>query len=442
MVRAEKQGKRGFFGRALLGAPAWPSPKGCPGGARPSRCPKQGNVMPPRLRGRYREERHLLPGGHPSQTLARAIIHKHIDASQLLLADPGERRFLRMESSDQPIGVFIGSPFPRVVGVGKKHIHGQGLRHLFVASEFFTIIESSRLTSLGRQGSEQPADLIRDFPCLLASRIADQCETRGSLNQGHQVTRRGRPIDQINFPMPHVLSGLHRRWPGVDRALVRNLASASPLLARAPTVTLAFGAGKMLPQGSAPFGVGVDVLVNRLLRDPSTPLRASSVANDIRRPPLPDPSLGIESHLLSKAPWSGALGAGRRRCLRLFRPVVGKPRITLDLAGNGSGRSTQPPSRLLDTNPCLLPLINQRTFPCGHAFVSHSVLLVLSHMKNVACRVTFSYHKCCNSRWRAGLQKNGMRRRGPCRKMYSDRNTWRSLWRTVLACSGMWMPVQ
>jgi len=26
-------------------------------------------------------------------------------------------------------------------------------------------------------------------------------------------------------------------------------------------------------------------------------------------------------------------------------------------------------------------------------------------MKNVACRVTFSYHKCCNSRWRAGFIK-------------------------------------
>jgi hypothetical protein len=56
-------------------------------------------------------------------------------------------------------------------------------------------------------------------------------------------------IDQIAFPMPHALPGLHVHRTGVYRALVRNLAPTSPLLAGAPPMPLTVGAGKVRPQG-------------------------------------------------------------------------------------------------------------------------------------------------------------------------------------------------
>ena len=55
---------------------------------------------------------HLLPGSQPTQTLARAIIHKRFYAAKFLIADFCERTLFRIEPATQSVGVLIGSPSP------------------------------------------------------------------------------------------------------------------------------------------------------------------------------------------------------------------------------------------------------------------------------------------------------------------------------------------
>jgi hypothetical protein len=83
--------------------------------------------------------------------------------------------------------------------------------------------------------------------------------------------------------------------------------------------------------------------------------------------------------------WQGAAWGNSVAVPEGARPTC----VAFDLAGNGAGRPLRAPSRLLDPKPVLLPLIDERTFPCGHAFVSHFFLHVLVHLMNAACRVTF-----------------------------------------------------
>jgi hypothetical protein len=39
-----------------------------------------------------------------------------------------------------------------------------------------------------------------------------------------------------------------------------------------------------------------------------------------------------------------------------------------------------------------------------HTLVSHVVLQVFDHMKNITYRGAFSDNRCCNSRWNAGIK--------------------------------------
>lgn len=216
---------------------------------------------------------HLLPGSQPTQTLARAIIHKRFDAAKFLIADFCERTLFRIEPANQSIGILIGSPFPRVIGMSEEYIHGHHLGDLFVVGELFAIVEGHSLANLLRQGGKQAADLACDFPSLLAVRAGDQQEARVAFNQRDQVARLVCPVDQVSFPITNTQSGFHRCRTGVNRPLVWDPSAATPFLPWTSALALALGARKMPPQASTGLGIGIDVLVDRFLANPGPALQ-------------------------------------------------------------------------------------------------------------------------------------------------------------------------
>jgi hypothetical protein len=401
MLSGEKQAKGRYAGSHLLGVRVWPAPKGCPEGKAKPAPQADGGVQALPLRSRHQVERHLLSGRHPSQTLKGSIIHKPVDAIQFGFAYPGKGRLLGMEPSNHAVSILVRSPLPGVVGAGKIHVHVSASGDFLMMRKLLTVVECDSRPNLLRQCLEQGADNACDLCGFLAVRTPNQRKPRSSLHQRDQIPGLMRPVDQIAFPVPDGLSRIHLSWTRVDHALIRNLPSSPPILPGAATMPLALGTGKVRPQCPSGLGLGVDVLVNRLLRYPRSPLHAGSVSNHIRRPAIFDPSFGINPDLLSEAPWPRPQSP--RRCLCLFGPVVAKTRVAGYLTRNTARRSLQSSGRLTNPKPFLLPPLNEDTFSSGHAFVSHLVLLVLSHMKNVAYRVTFSYNRCCISWLRAGF---------------------------------------
>jgi len=402
MISGEKQAKRRYAGSHLLGVRVWPAPKGCPEGKAKPAPQAGGGVQTLPLRSRHQVERHLLSGRHPSQTLKGPIIYKSVDTIQFGVAYPGKGRFLGMEPSNHAVSILVRSPLPGVVGAGKKHVHVSVSSDFLMMRKLLTVVECDSRPDLLRQRLKQGADDACDLCGFLAVRTPNQRKPRSSLHQRDQIPCLVRPVDQIAFPVPDGLSRIHLSWTRVDHSLIRNLPSPPPILTGTAPVPLAVGAGKVRPQSPAGLGLGVDVLVNRLLRYPRTPLQTGSVSNHIRRPALFDPIFSINPDLLSEAPGPRAQCSRRCRRLRLFRSVVAKSRVAFDLTRDAARRSRQKSGCFPDTKPALLPLIDECTFPCGHAFVGHLVLLVLLHMKNVTYRVTFSYNRCCISWLRAG----------------------------------------
>ena len=64
------------------------------------------------------------------------------------------------------------------------------------------------------------------------------------------------------------------------------------------------------------------------------------------------------------------------------------------------------PSKLSLPISFLTPTVDGPAVYLCHTLVSHIALQVFDHTKNVTYRGAFSYNRCCNSRWNAGIKLN------------------------------------
>ncbi len=139
-----------------------------------------------------------------------------------------------------------------------------------------------------------------------AVRAAHQREARVALHRRHQVPGLRRPIDQIAFPVSNHGTGFHLRRSRVDQALIRHLPSSAPLDARTAPPSLAAGSEQVLPEIAAGLGIGIPVLVDRLLADPPLAFPPCLPGDNLRTSALPKARLGIQAHRLGKTVWDQA----------------------------------------------------------------------------------------------------------------------------------------
>ena len=347
--------------------------------------------VPPRLsRGESKEDSHLLPWRSPSQTLAWSVVEKRIDSFELCPANVRERRLFGVESADQTVDVFIRAAFPGMIGPCEIHVHVGCSRHLLVPGKLFAVVERETQQNRLWQCAKQGADSARDLVGFLTVRTPDQCEPRISLDQGDQVSSLMGAIDQVAFPMPDRLARLHLGRTGIDSALIGNPPSSAPVWTRTAPSPLTSGTWKIRPKRSSGLGIGVNVRVDRLLAHPGSPLQSSSVAYDIRRPPVLESRLGVEPDGFGETSRTCSLGLLCRHPVGLLRAVATPARVPLDLTDDAACRTPQPAAHLSQSKPFLTPTVNALTLFFGHAFVRQyrSPRVVT---KNVAYRVTFSY---------------------------------------------------
>jgi len=183
-----------------------------------------------------------------------------------------------------------------MVGLGKEYVQTRLPRDLLVARKFLAVVERQALPTGRRQRRKQPADRRGDIIGLFAVRAPDQGEARVPFNQRDEVPRFARSVDQISFPVSDGLARLHLGWPGVDPPLVWN--PATPAIAFAGTTTLALAARprQLLPELSARLGIGVDMLVDRLLAHPRSPLQPGARGKRMRQVCLRNDFMFVHNH--------------------------------------------------------------------------------------------------------------------------------------------------
>ena len=182
----------------------------------------------------------------------------------------------------------------------------------------------------------------------------------------------------INHPLIRDPPAPAPRWPG----------TAPPPLPARP--------GKLLPQGSAGLGVGIDMLVDRFLAHPGSALQPGTGTDHLRRPTHLEPGLRLLPHRLRETP-----GAGLRLPLRLSYPIPAPPQVPGQLPRNAAGRSVQSPTDLPHAAPFFSPPLEAALLRFRDPFVGHVLRFRLWHPKNLTPQPPCAYSYCCNSRSRA-----------------------------------------
>jgi hypothetical protein len=193
----------------------------------------------------------------------------------------------------------------------------------------------------------------------------------------YQVPRLRRAVDQIAFPVSDHGTRFYLRRSRVDHALVRDLAPSPTVQARTAPPPLAVCPRQVLPQIPAGPGIGVDMLVDRLLAYPLAAFPPRPPADDLRSPSLQKPLLGIQAHRLGKPPGSRPLGPFSGLPVRLLPPVALLAPVPAHFPADASCVTPQPPGHLTNPTSFSTPTVDQPTLFVGHAFVSHYALHVL-----------------------------------------------------------------
>jgi len=348
------------------------------------------SAIPRSLRGTTEEGSHLLPRRHPPQALPGPVVQVRVDPLEFRSADARKGRLLGMESADQAVGVFIRASLPGMIGLGEKHIHVGRSRQRLVPGKLLAVVEREAQSNHLGQCFKLGADPARDLFGFLAVRTPDQREPRASLDQGDQVSGLVRTIDQVAFPMPDGLARLHLGRAGVNPALIGNSSSTTTFLSRTAPMPLTSRTWQIHPKLSSGFGIGINVLVDRLLAHPRPPIQPGSVADDIRCPSVFESRLGVDPNRLGETSRPRASGLRLRLHVRLLRPIASPARVPQNLTTDAACRTPQSPAHLSQAKPFLTPTVNKPTFFLGHALVSQCRSPRVA-TKNVAYRVTFSY---------------------------------------------------
>jgi hypothetical protein len=120
-------------------------------------------------------------------------------------------RFLGNVLTDKSIGVFIGSPFPGVVGRGKEAGNRETMFNFLVAMEFGTIIKCNSNESLSMFFDSLNASL-RNFKCGSRWYFFNDNESSSTLYQSNDAVVTISADYGISFPVTDFNSSFNMLW--------------------------------------------------------------------------------------------------------------------------------------------------------------------------------------------------------------------------------------
>ena len=144
------------------------------------------------------------------------------------------------------------------------------------------------------------------------------------------------------------------------------------------------------------------MLVDRLLAHHCTSLQLGASTDDLWSPSLFEPQLDFCPDLIREPTRPRPQSPPLRLLVRLLWTVTPAACVAGKLPADAARRSPQAPSNLSQSMSFLTPTVDVPAVCLCHTLVSHIVLQVFDHTKNITYRGAFSYNRCCNSRWNAG----------------------------------------
>ena len=144
------------------------------------------------------------------------------------------------------------------------------------------------------------------------------------------------------------------------------------------------------------------MLVDRLLAHHCTSLQLGASTDDLWSPTLFEPQLDSCPNLIREPTRPRPQSPPLRLLVRLLWTVTPAACVAGKLPADAARRTPQAPSKLSLPISFLTPTVDVPAVCLCHTLVSHIVLQVFDHTKNITYRGAFSYNRCCNSRWNAG----------------------------------------
>ena len=214
--------------------------------------------------------------GAVAQALSRSVVKLVGGVIDINAAHTRKAHALRKELAQQPIGVLVGAPLPRVIRVCKEHLSFKAVAKKDVISKLFAIVKCQRQT-LRFVGTQHRQDGGADWGGFTVGQMVHQRIARAALHQSHQHPRVAPANDGIALPVTDTLPGLNDGWTllDTDPALELPAAFIATGIALAPLLLAAQVAGQ-IPALSL---VTVDVLVNALMADGASALKSKPSAD-------------------------------------------------------------------------------------------------------------------------------------------------------------------
>ena len=156
-----------------------------------------------------------LVWGSEGQSFPGAVIESVHDLLQFFRGDGTQVTPLGKVLADQAIGIFVGSAFPGVVGMGEVHTGSQGLGDAFMLGAFGAIIEGQ-----GMDTSAHGAQKLHGRPTEGLSGAVGECGEQGvaafAFHPGDQHPAVPVADERIAFPVSDPAALIHDRGAGVD----------------------------------------------------------------------------------------------------------------------------------------------------------------------------------------------------------------------------------
>ena len=145
-----------------------------------------------------------------AQHLPRTLVQQVLHLLQPVAGHGPEVGVLGEEVPNQPVGVLVGAPLPRGVGVGEVH-HHVGLRaEKLVLGHLQAVVVGHGEPDLLRQLAQLPGEGLADLRGRSVLQGHDDQEAGAPLHDGANGALLPRPDDQVALPVPRDGAILHR----------------------------------------------------------------------------------------------------------------------------------------------------------------------------------------------------------------------------------------
>src|SRR5471032_318723 len=228
--------------------------------------------------------------GFPTECLARPGIERKRDGVELLLGIDRQVAALGHVLAQQAIGIFVRSPLPRAVRIGKIDLNAGALGEDFVAMHFAPLIVGHGLAKLGRLTIEHGRETVDDGSGTGIVHLGQHHEAGRTLDQGAHRGAIAFALDQVTFQVPgdQTVFNLWRAYVNALHVLDLTAPVYTPATWFAYLVVMTQASDQLALEFAA--RMQIDRVVDRLVRDRFVgvvgPHDAQYVRNLLRRPEL------------------------------------------------------------------------------------------------------------------------------------------------------------